>query len=127
MFTNLFLDLDGPFFLHLSPFVNIRVHSWLKFLFLKSISCVTSQALRLPLRRSLFLLAPQVKEERQQSHQRKAGEGPRPSSEPGWPPRRRSGNASRLPRQAWHTCSDTPPSSPPPTEASRADRSSRSN
>src|SRR5262245_29431832 len=41
-----------------------------------SLRRVTSQALRLPLRRSLFLLAPQVKEERQKSHQRKAGEDP---------------------------------------------------
>ena len=37
MNTNLFLDLDDSFVpITLPPFVNIRVHSWLKFLFLKS-------------------------------------------------------------------------------------------
>src|SRR5882672_12510129 len=71
MNTNLFLDLDGPSF---SPFAAIREYSWLRFLFLKSILSVTSQVLRLPLRRSLFLLAPQVKEQRQQSSQRQASE-----------------------------------------------------
>src|SRR5262245_40924792 len=35
---------------------------------------VTSQVMRLPLRRSLFLLAPQVEKERQQSRQRQSGE-----------------------------------------------------
>src|SRR5262245_6226395 len=40
----------------------------------KSLWRVTSQVLRLPLRRSLFLLAPQVEEERQQSGQRQSGE-----------------------------------------------------
>jgi hypothetical protein len=33
MNTNPFLDLDMSVFRLLFPFVNIRVHSWLKFLF----------------------------------------------------------------------------------------------
>jgi len=41
MNTNLFLYLDPAVFHSLLPFVNIRVHSWLKFFFLKSTGCST--------------------------------------------------------------------------------------